>query len=162
MFLRLLFFLLIINEGICLSQNCLDSILLREPYTTSNDIINGRKWSYEKKYLGSPLLTDDYWPEADILYNGVQFTCKLMNYDLQRDELIIYYPEKGKEKYVVLSSEKLRGFTFKDTLLNRTRVFEFIQLPGKSGRSLYENIKTDKVSLYIRPMKNIRIKSSLV
>jgi hypothetical protein len=160
MFIRLLFFLFFINAGICLSQNCLDSILIREPYATSNDIINGRKWKYEKKYMGSPLLTDDYWPEADILYNGVHFTSRLMNYDLQKDELIIYYPQKGKEKYVVLSNDKLSGFTFKDSLLNRTRTFEYIELPEIKGKSIYENASVGKVLVYIRPLKNITIKSS--
>jgi hypothetical protein len=160
MFIRLLFLLFLVNSGICLSQNCIDTILLREPYSGSNDIINGRKWRYEKKYLGSPLLTGDYWPEADIIYNGVHFTGKLMNYDLIKDELIIYFPQKGKEKYVVLSVDKLSGFTFNDSLLNRIRTFEYIQLPETSGKSLYENASFGQMSLYIRPMKNIGIKPS--
>lgn len=160
MFIRLLFFLFFVNAGICLSQNCLDTILVREPYSIANDIINGRKWWYEKKYTGSPLLTDDYWPEADIIYNGVHFTGKLMNYDLNKNELIIFYPKKDKEKYVVLSNDKLSGFTFNDSLLNRTRIFEYIELPSTKGKSLYENASVGQVSLYIRPMKNIIIKSS--
>lgn len=156
----MLFFLFFVNAGICLSQNCLDTILLREPYSNSNDIINGRKWRYVKKHMGSPLLTEDYWPEADILYNGVHFTGKLMNYDLYKNELIIYYPQKGKEKYVVLSNDKLSGFKFNDSLLNRTRIFEYIELPVTKGKSLYENASVGQVSFYIRPMKNIIIKSS--
>jgi hypothetical protein len=160
MFIRLLFFLFFVNAGICLSQNCLDTILLREPYTNSNDIINGRRWKFEKKYKGSPLLTEDYWPEADILYNGIHFTGRLMNYDLYKNELIIFYPKKGKEKYLVLSNDKLSGFTFNDSLLNRTRIFEYIELPTTKGKSLYENASVGHVSFYIRPMKNIVIRSS--
>jgi hypothetical protein len=160
MFIRLLFFLFFVNAGICLSQNCLDTILLRDPYSNANDIINGRKWKYEKKYKGSPLLTEDYWPEADVLYNGIHFTGRLMNYDLNKNELIIFYPEKGKEKYLVLSNEKLSGFTFKDSLLRRTRIFEYFNLPSTQGKSLYENVSVGQVSLYIRPVKSIRLKSS--
>ena len=160
MFIRLLLFLFFVNAGICLSQNCLDTILLREPYSNSNDIINGTKWRYEKKYMGSPLLTEDYWPEADICYNGVHYTKKLMNYDVYKGELIIYYPEKGREKYVVLSNDKFSGFTFRDSLLNRNRVFEYIELPAIKGKILFENASVGRVSFYIRPMKNIRIKSS--
>ena len=160
MFIRFLFLLFFVNSGICLSQNCLDTILLSEPYASSNDIINGRKWKFEKKYKGSPLLTEDYWPKADILYNGVHFTGKLMNYDLYKNELIIYYPEKGKEKFIVLSNDKLSVFSFYDSLLNRTRSFEYFELPSTQGKSLYENVSFGQVSLYIRPVKNIRMKSS--
>ena len=110
--------------------------------------------------MGSPLLTEDYWPEADILYNGIHFTGRLMNYDLYKNELIIFYPEKGKEKYLVLSNEKLSGFTFKDSLLRRTRIFEYFELPSTKGKLLYENVSFGQVSLYIRPVKNIRLKSS--
>ena len=160
MFIRLLFLLFFVNAGICFSQNCLDTILLIDPFSNSNDIINGRKWKYEKKYMGSPLLTEDYWPETDIQYNGVHFTGKLINYDLYKNELIIYYPEKGKEKFVILSNEKLSGFTFNDSLLRRTRIFEYFELPSTQGKSLYENVSIGQLSLYIRPVKNIRMKSS--
>jgi len=160
MFIRLLFFLFFVNTGMGLSQNCLDTILIREPYSNSNDIINGRKWNYEKKYKGSPLLTEDYWPEADILYDGVHFAGRLMNYDLYKNELIIYYPQKGKEKFVVLSNDKLSGFSFNDSLQRRTRIFEYFELPSTKGKSLYENASVGQVSLYIKPMKNIRMKSS--
>ena len=160
MFIRLLFFLFFVNAGTCLSQNCLDTILLRDPFSNSNDIINGRKWKYEKKYKGSPLLTEDYWPEADILYNGIRFTGRLINYDLTKNELILFYPEKGKEKYLVLSNEKLSGFTFNDSLLRRTRFFEYSELPSTQGKSLYENVTVGQISLYILAVKNVRIKSS--
>ena len=83
-----------------------------------------------------------------------------MNYDVSKDELIIYYPEKGREKYVVLSNENLSGFSFNDTLLNRNRLFEYIELPAIQGKMLYENASVGEVSFYIRPLKNIRIKSS--
>ena len=160
MFIRLLFILFFVNAGICLSQNCLDTILLSEPYASSNDIINGRKWIYEKKYMGSPLLTEEYWPEATISYKGVVYKEVLMNFDIVKNEIIIYFPEKGKEKYVVLNTDYLSEFSFSDSLMNRDRFFEFKELPGIYGKALYENASAGKISFYIKPVKKIVVGSS--
>ncbi len=50
---------------------------------------------------------------------------------------------------MVLSNDKLSGFSFYDSLLNRTRSFEYFELPSTQGKSLYENVSFGQVSLYI-------------
>lgn len=132
--------------------NCLDSLLSNTLYSNSNDIINGPKWINEKRYSGSPMLQENHWPKADILYNGIHFRDIRLNYDIFRDELIIYYPEKNQEKYIVINKDHLSGFSFNDSLSQHKRTFEYTALAGIGGKALYEKIPADKVSFFIRPM----------
>jgi hypothetical protein len=149
-----------VKAGISASENCLDDILRGKLYSGSEDIFNGRKWINEKRYMGTPLLTDDYWPEADILFNGTEYTGILMNYDLSKNELVVYNPEAGREKYVVISRDKLSGFSFIDTLKGRKYFYEYTELDGTKGKALYENATRGKFRLYIKPLKNLEIKST--
>jgi hypothetical protein len=134
------------------AQSCLDVIKSNTLYSTSYDIINGRKWDNETRYNGSPLLESYEWPKADILYNGVHYRDVNMNYDVFKEELIVYSPEKGQEKYVLINKAHLSGFSFTDILLQRDRLFEYTELAGISGKALYEKIPVHKVSFFVRPM----------
>jgi hypothetical protein len=159
MILRLFIIIGFLYCNNAIAQNCLDEIK-RSAFLNSEDIINGRKWIYEKRYLGSPMIMEKYWPKANILYNGVYFEGVLMNYNVYGNEIIIYHPEKGKEKYVVISKDKLSGFSFTDTVSNRKHNYEYFELPGTRGKALYENARVGKTLLYIKPMKKINVRSS--
>jgi hypothetical protein len=141
------------------AQNCLDEIYNNKLYSNSNDIINGKKWINEKRYSGSPLLMENYWPIADISYNGSVYKGIQMNYNVYKNDLIVYHPVKGTVKYVVLSKDILSGFSFTDTVSNRKCSYEYIELPGIKGKALYENASVGKVSLFIKPTKIIEHKS---
>jgi hypothetical protein len=154
-----LFLHILLNYQIVYSQD-LAGIISSELYSDSDDIINGRKWIYEKKYSGSPLLMEDYWPEADITYKGSVYRGILMNYDLIKGEIIIYHPEKDEQKYVVISKDHLSGFSYTDTVKNINRKFEYIELKGINGKALYENSSTGKLSFYIKPVKKAEAKSA--
>lgn len=160
LFLRLfiLFFIVYCEKGY--SQNCLDKINQNNLYSGSNDIINGVKWVYEKKYLGSPLLMDNYWPKANISYKGFSYTGIILNYDVLKNELIVFRSDNGKDKFIVLAIDNLSGFSFTDTVLNRKHFYEYIKLAGTSGKALYENASTDKITFYIKPVKSVEVKSS--
>jgi hypothetical protein len=151
--------LLIFFSFVCIqpiaAQNCLDILHDNTLYSNSNDILNGTKWINDKRYSGNPMLEENFWPQADILYNGVHFTGTLMNYDLYKEELIVFYPEKGHEKYVVISKDKLTSFLFNDTLTHLKHFYEYIELPGFTGKALYENVSVGKTSLFIKPIKKI-------
>jgi hypothetical protein len=133
------------------AQNCLDVLKSNPLYSDSNEIINGRKWDNETRYIGSPLLKE-YWPKGDVLYNGVLFRGVHLNYDVFRNDLIVYHAEKGQEKYVVINKDHLSGFSFNDSLLQRNRQFEYTEPAGIAGKALYEKIPLDKISFFIRPM----------
>jgi hypothetical protein len=141
------------------AQNCLDEIYHNKLYSGSDDIINGKKWIYEKRYLGTPLLMENYWPEADILYNGFHYKGIVMNYDVYKNEIIIFHPEKGREKYVVISKDNLSGFSFTDTLTGRKHFYEYVELSGIRGKALYENSSVGKASFYIKPLKTVEVRS---
>jgi hypothetical protein len=134
------------------SQSCLDVLRNSPLYSNSNDIVNGRKWIYASGYLGNSMLEENYWPKADILYNETHFRDIHVNYDIFRDEFIVYYPEIGRERYVVINKDHFSGFSFNDSLLQRKRLFEYTELTGIGGKALYEKIPVKKVSFYIRPM----------
>ncbi len=122
----------LLSTRIIKAQNCLD-ILKSDPlYSSSKDIINGRKWVASSGYTGSCMLKENYWPKADILYNGTPFKDIRMNYDIFRDEFILYYPEKGKELYIVINKDHLSGFSFNDSLLKRDRIFEYTESSGEN------------------------------
>jgi hypothetical protein len=153
--LRLFILCCLLYSNTTFAQNCLDEVVHNKLYSGSIDIINGTRWIYEKKYLGSPLLIENYWPKADILYKGVHYTGILMNYDVYKKEMIIFHPERGKEKFVVISNDYLSGFSFTDTAINRKRLYEYIELPGIKGKALYEKVSGSKISLFVKPVKNV-------
>lgn len=99
------------------------------------------------------MLEENYWPKADILYNGVRFSGIRMNYDLYKDELIVYYAEKSQERYLVINMDHLGEFSFSDSLIHRDRLFKYIELPGSGNKVLFEKISAGKASLFIKPIK---------
>jgi hypothetical protein len=159
-FFRLFILFCIVYSEKGYSQNCLNKINQNILYSGSYDIINGIKWVYEKKFLGSPLLMENYWPKADILYNGSKYTGIVLNYDVLKNELIVFHSENGNDKYVVLGIDNLSGFSFTDTVWNRKHIFEYVELTGIKGKSLYENASTGKIMFYIKPVKTVEIKSA--
>lgn len=159
-FLRLFIIFCIVNCEKGYSQNCLDKINQNILYSGSNDIINGIKWTYEKKYLGSPLLMENYWPKADISYNGFLYTGIVLNYDVLKNELIVFHSGHDKDKYIILGIDNLLGFSFTDTVWNRRHIYEYIELAGTNGKALYENALTGKVPFYIKPVKTVEVKSA--
>jgi hypothetical protein len=160
LFLRLfiIFFIVYCEKGY--SQNCLDNIDQNNLYSGSKEIVNGIKWVYEKKYLGSPLLMENYWPKAGISYNGSMYTGIFLNYDVLKNELIVFRSDNGKDKFIVLGIDYLSAFSFTDTVRNKKHLYEYIQLTGTNGKALYENASTGKVSFYIKPVKNVEVKSA--
>lgn len=159
-FVCILIFFSFVNGHTAYSQNCLADVLDNSLYSNSNDIINGTKWIYEKKYLGSPMLVENYWPKVNILYKEVQYSGLFMNYDLYNNQAIVFHPEKGNEKYVNLAMDYFSEFTFIDSLTGRTHTYEYLELPEIKGKALYENASTVKISLYIRPVKMVENRSS--
>lgn len=156
----ILIFICFATDKTAHSQNCLADVLHDPLYSNSKDIINGTKWIYEKKYLGSPMLVENYWPRVNILYKEVQYSRLFMNYDLYNDQAIVFYPENGNEKYVNLEMEYFSGFTFIDTITGRIHKYEYLELPGTKGKELYETALTVKIPLFIRPVKMIENRSS--
>jgi hypothetical protein len=157
--IKLLLLFYFANINLSRGQDCLDDILHNKLYSDTDDIINGKKWINEKKYLGSPLLMEKYWPAAELLYSGNHYKGILMNYDLYKNELIIFLPEKDKEKYVVIGNDNLTSFSYTDTITGMKHFFEYIELQGITGKALYENASVGKVSLYLRPWKKIESKN---
>lgn len=142
------------------AQNCMDIICNNELYAKKEDIINGTKWYYEKKHLGSPLLVENYWPRADILYGGVLYKGVLMNYDVYNDDIIVFHPETGKEKFVVISNDYLTGFSYTDTVMNIKHQYNFSELPCTGEKALYETQVFKKTILHIKPCKDISGRST--
>lgn len=143
----------ILSSRTVFTQNCLNEIYNNPIYSGADEIVNGTKWGYSKKYLGTPLLVEKYWPNADIIYNGKHYQGVLMNYDVYKNEIIIFYPEKDKEKWVVISIDKLSGFSFTDKVTNRKRFFEYIALTGNEDKALYENASAGNIRFFIKPVK---------
>lgn len=153
--------MIIVNFGpVVFAQNCLNILNSNSLYYNSKEIINGTKWNSEKKYSGSPLLEKNYWPKAAIFFDGKLYRDIQMNYDIVLDEIIIYSPEKGSEKYVVINKEKLSEFTYADSLTQQKRTFQRIELPSIKGSALYEKIPLEKIQLFIKPIKDLKINSS--
>lgn len=134
------------------AQNCLDVLKNNPLYSPSKDIINGRAWIRDAGYEGNPMLEENYWPKSDILYNGISFNDINLNYNLFKNELVVFLSEKGKEKYIVINKDHLLGFSFNDSILHRKRYFEYCELKGIAGRELYEKIPVSQVCFYVKPM----------
>jgi hypothetical protein len=141
--------------GSCLAQNCLDSLLKSSVYSDPKNIINGPRWTYVKNYSGSALLIPDYWPSADIDYDGVHYENQTMNFDLLTDQMVVYYHEGGYKKFVVLNNDLLAGFSFTDTITLKKIRYVCTQLPGTSFRSLYEDASGTGIRFFIRHLKKL-------
>lgn len=140
------------------AQKCFDKLNKLELYSDSKDQINGTKWIYQKLYLGTPLLMDKSWPNADITFlNGTVYKGVQMNWDLSNNELILFYSETGNEKYVVINKDSLSGFIFTDTITHSKHTYEYTELKGIKGKTLYENASVGKISFFIRPKKIVGV-----
>jgi hypothetical protein len=137
------------------AQTCLDSLLKTNVYSDSKNIINGPRWTYVKNFSGSALLVPDYWPDADIDYDGVHYEDQTMNFDLLTDQMLIYYHEGGNKKFVVLNNDLLTGFTFTDSITLKKYRYVCTQLPGTSFRSLYQDASGTCIRFFIRPVKKL-------
>lgn len=161
LFLRLFILCIFFCGEKSYAQNCFEKIRRNDLYSGSNDIINGRKWIYQKKYLGSPLLMEEYWPKADISYNGSIYTGIVLNYDVVKNEIILFHNDMGKDRYIVLNADKLSGFCYTDTIRNRKHSYKYTELPGIKGKALYENASVGKTSFFIKPVKTIEAASAV-
>ncbi len=156
----ILILLCFISSKTTYSQNCLDILHKTPLYSNTNDIINGTKWTYEKKYLGSPLLVENYWPKANVLYNGVHYSGVYMNYDLYENQAIVFDPEINEKKYVVISMDYFSEFTFTDSITGKVHKYEYTELPGIKGKALYENASSAKIRFFIKPVKTVEARSA--
>jgi sialate O-acetylesterase len=125
-------------------------------YSISKDIINGTKWTYPKIYKGNPFLAEEYWPIADLVYKGVQYSGFHINYDLYKNNLILLYDDHNTKKYVVLSNNYLESFSYADTISKQEHHYEYFRIPGTNGKELYEKVYEGKTSFIIHPMCEIK------
>jgi hypothetical protein len=141
------------NSGF--AQTGLDSLLKTSTYSDPKNIINGPRWTYVKNFSGSALLVPDYWPDADIDYDGEHYEGQTMNFDLLTDQMLVYYHEGGYKKFVVLNNDLLTGFTFTDSSTLKKYRYVCTQLPGTSFRSLYQDASGTGIRFFIRPLKKL-------
>jgi hypothetical protein len=125
-------------------------------YNNPKEIINGFKWIPDKTYSGNPLLVKNYWPKAEITYNGKQFPGFQMNYDVLKDEVIIFDPDKVNPKYVVIDRDKVASFSFPDSLTGQKHFYQRIQLFPEQEKAVYEKVVLNKIQLFIRPLKLLK------
>ena len=137
-----------------------DNLRSMDLYSFSKDIINGTKWTYQKMYRGNPFLSEAYWPEADLVYRGIQYSGFYMNYDLYKNHLILLYNDNGNRKYVVLSNKYLESFSYTDTISHQEHHYEYIKIPGTDGKKLCEKVYGGKTSFVIRPGCEIKYGAS--
>jgi hypothetical protein len=125
-------------------------------YSISKDIINGTKWTYQKIYKGNPFLSEEYWPVADLVYGGIQYSGFHINYDLYNSNLILLYDDNDNKKYVVLSNKYLESFSYEDTVSNKEHHYEYVRIPGTNSKELYEKVYSGETAFIVRPECEIK------
>jgi sialate O-acetylesterase len=143
-----------------LARTIEDNLQNMELYSFSKDIINGTKWTYQKIYKGNPFISEEYWPVADLVYRGVQYSGFNINYDLYNKNLILLYNDNDIKKYVVLSNKYLESFSYTDTVSRQKHRYEYFSIPGTNGKELYEKVYGGKTPFNIRPMCEIKYESA--
>ena len=131
-----------------------------EPFDEPTNILNGIQWVYLKQYWGNPFLSQDYWPDAVLVYRGIEYTGLKINYDLYTDQLIILYVDDDSKKYFVLSNAYLESLSFTDTVNNAEHIYEYFKIPGTDDRDLYEKVYDGETALMIRPRCEIQLERS--
>ncbi len=139
-----------------LAMTIKDKLQSMDPYSHSKDIINGTKWTYKKIYKGNPFLSEEYWPKADLVYRGIAYSGYNINYDLYNNNLIVLYDDHNIKKYIVLSNQYLESFSYTDTVIQRERRYEYLNIPGTNGKELYEKVYEGETSFIIRPKCEIK------
>ncbi len=129
-----------------------DKLQSMEPFSFTDNIVNGCKWTYQKKYRGNPFIARHYWPTANLLYRGIRHTDFQINYDLYRDEFILLYTDSDSKKYLILSKEYLESFSYTDSVSHLEHLYEYFKIPGTNSKELYEKVYDGKTSFLVRPM----------
>ena len=148
------------TDKVALARALEDNLQNMGLYSFSKDIINGTKWTYQKIYKGNPFLSEAYWPMADLVYRGIQYSGFNMNYDLYNNNLILLYDDNDIKKFIVLSNKYLESFSYTDTLSRQEHRYEFFRIPGTNGKELYEKVYEGKTSFIIRPRCEIKYGAS--
>jgi hypothetical protein len=157
MTIKLLIVLLLFSNGAVNAQDSLQVILADDLYANDNELINGRKWTYEKKYSGSPLLFTDDWPLSDLNYNKRTYRRQFVNFDLVTNRLILSSTIYGQVRFIILSNEDFSGFSFTDPETGNDHQYEYLSLSGAGEKQLFENCSQGSIRLYIRPVKRLEI-----
>lgn len=143
-----------------LARNIANKLRQEELYSFHKDIINGTRWTYQKRYLGNPFLSEAYWPRARLVYREREYTGFHLNYDLYKDDLILLYDRDGIKKYILLSNVYLESFAYTDSTSHQERRFAYFKLPGTDQKALYEKIYDGPTLLYVRPRCEIKLEKS--
>ncbi len=120
-------------------------------YSPTKEILNGTKWTFRKQYKGNPFIAEDYWPYASLIYRGKRYSGFQINYDLYEDDLILLFTDKESKKYIVLAKDYLESFSYTDTLSHQEHFYEYFEMPGTSGKELYEKVYDGRTSFILRP-----------
>ncbi len=139
-----------------LARTIEDKLQSMELYSFSKDLVYGTKWTYQKIYKGNPFLSEQYWPMADLVYRGIQYSGFHLNYDLYNNNLILLYEDNDIKKYIVLSNKYLESFSYTDTVSRQEHRYEYFSIPGTNSKELYEKVYGGKSSFIIRPMCEIK------
>jgi hypothetical protein len=83
-----------------------------------------------------------------------------MNYDVLKDEVIIFDPDKENPKYVVIDRDKVASFSFSDSLTGQNHFYQRIRLFPNEEKAIYEKVALNKIQFFIKPLKLLKSTSS--
>lgn len=124
-------------------------------FSNSNEIVNGEKWVYTKKYSGHPFWGDDKWYKCDVSYKGNVYKQVDARYDTYTDELILFIKANNEARGFILNKQHLSWFALYEAEKSEKTTFEYAQLLTEGEKFLYTTYHSGLTHFYVEYKKYV-------
>lgn len=139
------------------------SDLFSEILSSEKSIVNGKEWIPENIHIqGHPYFSEQIWKKGVIFFDGEKYENVVFNYNIYRDELIIFYLNEEGVKFFVLNKVLTERFEFIDSSEAKPYLFVNINYLGLKDtiNQFMQLIYDGETGLFISHKKHINISSA--
>lgn len=108
-----------------------------ELFSNSNEIVNGEKWVYTKKYVGHPFWNDDKWYKCDVSFKNILYENVGARYDTHTDKLILFIKINDEAHSFILNKQYLNWFVLYEAEKGTKTTFEYGPLVNGQEKLFY-------------------------
>lgn len=133
------------------AQSSFSKIVDQEFYARSALLVNGKIWSNSLNYKGHQFCHGAEWKKGNVLFGGVYYKDVLLNYDIHRSRLILFYKDGITSKYIELNNELVEAFDY----LYAGEIHRFVTTDLLGEKELFEEVFTGSLSIYVKHKKGV-------
>jgi len=124
-------------------------------FSNSNEIVNGEKWVYTKKFAGHPFWGDDKWYKCDLSYKGNIYEKVDARFNIHTEEIILFIKANNEARGFILNKQHLSWFTFYDLSNGEHTSFQYAPLIAGGKKMVYTTYHSGETQYYVQYKKYV-------